>query len=281
MSSSPAKVLAIAGMHRSGTSLTARWLAHCGLHLGDELLEASLYNPTGHYEDIRFHQLHVDILKHNGLDYLASDCQRITIDRANKAQAETLIRARGQRAQWGWKDPRTSLVLDFWKSLMDDLKVLAVYRHYSQVAGSLLRRERTALRHHSQATRPVKWLTYPRLTFLNLPLLRKYLKSWVAYNQAIVTYATRHPQDTLVIGTHDLIAQAAQLAKYLMDAWGFELEPVGIESVHVPGLLKNEPLGAGASLASWLVPETVGLWDALGALREQSLARLGVSQSAS
>jgi hypothetical protein len=49
------KVLCIAGMHRSGTSLVTSWLQRCGLQIDDgQLLAANTGNPTGHFEDIEF-----------------------------------------------------------------------------------------------------------------------------------------------------------------------------------------------------------------------------------
>ncbi len=59
--------LIVVGMHRSGTSLTANWLARSGLFVGDTLLANRVDNPMGHFEDESFLHLHEDILKANGL----------------------------------------------------------------------------------------------------------------------------------------------------------------------------------------------------------------------
>ena len=49
----------VAGMHRSGTSLTAGLLARLGIDMGRDLVPADRANPRGYFEDVelvRFHQ---------------------------------------------------------------------------------------------------------------------------------------------------------------------------------------------------------------------------------
>ncbi|RPJ03085.1 MAG: hypothetical protein EHM39_00260, partial [Chloroflexi bacterium] len=107
------KVLIIAGMHRSGTSLLANWLSRCGLHVGDDLLQLNTDNPAGHCEDVAFLELHKAILADNGLDYLVGDDRLLVVCDEFRARAEEIILSRQSRAQWGWKEPRTVLFLDF------------------------------------------------------------------------------------------------------------------------------------------------------------------------
>ena len=56
--------VAIAGMHRSGTSMVARLLQQCGLDLGptDQLLPPRPDNPEGFWEHAAFVALNDDIL---------------------------------------------------------------------------------------------------------------------------------------------------------------------------------------------------------------------------
>ncbi|NJK60916.1 MAG: hypothetical protein HC918_12650, partial [Oscillatoriales cyanobacterium SM2_1_8] len=46
--------LVVAGMHRSGTSLTASLLQTLGTHLGQTLVAADRHNPKGYFEDLDF-----------------------------------------------------------------------------------------------------------------------------------------------------------------------------------------------------------------------------------
>ncbi|HVX29275.1 MAG TPA: hypothetical protein VHA53_02260, partial [Nitrolancea sp.] len=90
-SADESKVLVVAGMHRSGTSLTANWLAQCGLDVGQDLLAGLPDNPTGHFEDRSFVYLHIDMLADNGSDHLVTPGQQLTSREDHYRRAQELI----------------------------------------------------------------------------------------------------------------------------------------------------------------------------------------------
>ena len=71
--------IAIGGMHRSGTSLTASLVAAAGVHLGDELMAAGAGNPRGHFEDLEFYHLHQRIPGKEGPVEVAQVAGRIEL----------------------------------------------------------------------------------------------------------------------------------------------------------------------------------------------------------
>src|SRR5947208_2698541 len=111
-------------MHRSGTSLTASWLAQCGLFIGSDLLESrhKHSNPEGHYEDLDFLRLHKAILRSGGYhpDGYLIPGQPLNVPDSLRERATNLVAARQGYAQWGWKEPRSTLLLGFWKSLLPE-----------------------------------------------------------------------------------------------------------------------------------------------------------------
>lgn len=138
----------VTGMHRSGTSLIARLLNLCGLHLGppDRIVPPGEGNPTGYWENKDMDRLNEDLLVHlaGGWDFLLppitegweSDPGLLPFrERANR-----LIQVLGKQEPWGWKDPRCSLTLPFWKSLLPGLKVVVCLRHPVEVVRSLEKR---------------------------------------------------------------------------------------------------------------------------------------------
>ena len=76
---------------------------------------------------------------------MGADAEPVANERAGspeRAPAASL-EAPGHRRDidlWGWKDPRTSLLLTFWDSLLDEARYLFVYRHPVDVLSSLVRR---------------------------------------------------------------------------------------------------------------------------------------------
>jgi O-antigen biosynthesis protein len=56
----------IAGMHRSGTSLTSSLMEDAGINIGTRLIEATPDNPKGHFENLDFVEFHVNVLGSQG-----------------------------------------------------------------------------------------------------------------------------------------------------------------------------------------------------------------------
>jgi hypothetical protein len=128
--------IAIAGMHRAGTSMVAKQLRIAGLHLGpdaDFVLPAP-DNPGGFFEHAGFVSLNDDLLAATGgaWDHLpprppmGADDPRVADlrDRGEQLAAELAV-----KSPWGWKDPRTSLTACFWLDLLSGLRVVVCVRH--------------------------------------------------------------------------------------------------------------------------------------------------------
>jgi hypothetical protein len=142
----------IAGMHRSGTSMVARLLNLCGLSLGEagELLEPASDNPAGYWENTHFSVLNEKILARLGGAWdmpppLAAGWESQAGLASLRAEAERLVDHFRAYPVWGWKDPRNSLTLPFWKSVIPDLKVVICLRHPLAVAWSLNARGQSSL----------------------------------------------------------------------------------------------------------------------------------------
>ncbi|NEP03752.1 MAG: glycosyltransferase, partial [Okeania sp. SIO4D6] len=140
-------VFIITGMHRSGTSLTASLFQSVGVNIGEKLVRPEYGNIRGHFEDIEFVELQKGILGSQGLDDLGSNVEitEIPVKKQYLKAAKRLIKNRGEAQDnlgkiWGWKDPRTTLFLNFWLNLLPDAKFIFVYRSPWEVVDSLYRR---------------------------------------------------------------------------------------------------------------------------------------------
>ncbi len=142
-SSVPAPGICIAGMHRSGTSMVARLAREAGLDLGREadLTPAKQENPDGFWENVRFVSINDEILAARGgawdspVPIHASD-----VSDALRTRAEILALDFNHGRPWGWKDPRNSLTLEFWRSIFPEMKLIVCVRNPLEVALSLSRR---------------------------------------------------------------------------------------------------------------------------------------------
>lgn len=139
--------ICIAGMHRSGTSTIAQLLYRCGLYLGPEsdLFAPKDENPDGYWENKNFVGLNEKILQayRSGWDLPFSPTKGWHEDERLypvKVEAEQILKVFEGRDAWGWKDPRNSLTLPFWMSLLPDMRVLVCVRNPLEVALSLRKR---------------------------------------------------------------------------------------------------------------------------------------------
>jgi len=250
----------IGGMHRSGTSMVANLLRLCGLHLGreGEMLPPASDNPEGFWENVNFRDLNDEILAALGGTFDSPPRppggwhELETLDTLRE-KARALLRRLAPAEPWGWKDPRNSLTLPFWSSLLPRMRVLVCVRHPFDVARSERRRwERLyVLNRPRVSSLPLylaAWRHYDRVAgALSIrprlvPSYRRCFTLWRIYNESIL--ASARPADRLV--THYdsyFINPAAELRRVLdfleMDVPGEQIEESC--SAIMPGLRHNRP----------------------------------------
>lgn len=134
----PARVVAILGMHRSGTSCLTGSMQDSGLFLG-ECHTWNKHNEKGNRENQKFVDLHDSILEANGGTWDAPPT-KVSWSDEHIARAKVLLAAHAGEPNFGFKDPRALLVLDGWKLICPDMEFIGIYRHPNAVAKSLEKR---------------------------------------------------------------------------------------------------------------------------------------------
>ena len=167
-------IFIVTGMHRSGTSLTASLLQNLGVNIGQQLVGANYGNIKGHFENVDFVEFHKSILTNNHIDELGCTfTDDISLSQAEIETAKQLIKNNQDlNTIWGWKDPRTTLFLEFWQQLLPQANFIFVYRSPWEVIDSLYRRATDA-------------------TLLDHPELA--MKMWNYYNQKILDFYHKNP----------------------------------------------------------------------------------------
>ncbi len=207
-------VLIISGMHRSGTSLVAHYLQECGLFIGNTLVEPDVGNPLGYYEDQEILEFHRNALRKAGMDAFQVEESKlpIRVDDSDRRKAIELIARRSRIPQWGWKEPRTTLFLDFWDGLIENARYLFLIRHPLAVTDSLLRRGTD--KH-----------------IVRKPIIG--LRAWRIYNQQIQRFSLEHPQTTVICEIDDVIDKPDLLHSYLVEQFGLKLDFVPFDKIFV------------------------------------------------
>jgi len=138
----PGRVVAVLGMHRSGTSALAGSLEQHGLFLG-HVSTSNPHNPKGNRESAEVRRLNEDVLLSSGGAWYAPP-QQVTWSEEHRERARRLLLGHAGRPVWGFKDPRTLLTLEGWTALVPDLEHVGIFRHPLRVARSLERRDEMA-----------------------------------------------------------------------------------------------------------------------------------------
>jgi hypothetical protein len=140
-------VLCVCGMHRSGTSMVSQLISRCGVYMGPEkvLTVSASDKQDGFWEDDALVKINDELLRHfsgawDSPPMLQYGWEKSSALRALRRRGKNLIHERRSFPIWGWKDPRTSITLPFWKNLIPALKVVVCLRHPWEVARSLNRR---------------------------------------------------------------------------------------------------------------------------------------------
>jgi glycosyltransferase involved in cell wall biosynthesis len=220
----------IAGMHRSGTSLVASYLSSLGIHMGDRLLPADARNPHGYFEDADFVALHGRILaacttegEAGHQDWGWTESERLDRGRlpafAEEARALAAGRA-GRSGVWGWKDPRTTLLLDFWDEILAGgaLYVL-VYRFPWEVADSMQRLGADVFLRNPEWAYPI----------------------WTFYNRHLLDFHRRHPDRSVLVSTNELMRDPAPFVALLRGKLGLRVAEAPLESVRDRELFVSLP----------------------------------------
>lgn len=135
-STQPVAPVMVVGMHRSGTSFLTGSLQQAGLELGKH----SAWNPhnlKGNRENLEIVAFHDALLTARGCAWDNPPIEPIKWTPDEEYQAKQLIADYKGVARWGFKDPRSLLVVDGWLELIPDLKFVGIFRHPTAVAQSL------------------------------------------------------------------------------------------------------------------------------------------------
>jgi hypothetical protein len=144
----------VAGMHRSGTSATARVINLLGADIAQDLMPAMDANEKGYWESKAVAKIHDGLLHELGSSWddpmplpdrwaETGEAQRARCDLAREIERQF-----SESRVFVTKDPRVSRLLPLWLDLFDDLAITPVvviaFRNPAEVASSLCKRDQFA-----------------------------------------------------------------------------------------------------------------------------------------
>ena len=209
------RVFCILGMHRSGTSCLMGTLEEAGVFLG-EVSRKNPHNLKGNHENGAIVDLHDDVLRRNGGSW-DSPPRAVVWSAEHAARRAEIIAGYRQTPRWGFKDPRTLVVLDGWLRALPTLSLVGVFRHPLLVARSLYAR--------------------------NAMPVERGVELWTLYNERLVAYWRAYRFPILSFDSDD--AAFRRKTSALLEALGLAISPAELRFFE-PSLRHNEvPPGDG------------------------------------
>jgi hypothetical protein len=231
----------ITGHGRSGTSFVAAMLQSAGLDIGRRLMEPGEANVRGHFEDMDFHDFHVDVLRSQGFGVEGFVLQpSIRVQEQFLADARALVDRRREAGRpWGWKEPRSTLFLDFWRERVPELKFLLLFRTPWDVVDSLFRRgDEIYLRNPNFA-----------------------VQVWQNYNRAVIDFHDRFPERCLLIESHAVAYDPGRLTEAIARKFGDTFGVIG--DVYEDDLFRHATSAQQRSVLAHFFPEVLTQYEAL------------------
>jgi len=266
------KILIIAGMHRSGTSLITQWLYRCGLDVGENLLGSGIGNDDGHYEDLVFYDFQRKVLRNNNIhDSGFTDEQVPPLTFREKEQLEAIISNKNKLVeQWGWKDPRTCLFLREYETLIPDANHLVVFRDWKSTVSSMISREYKVKYAHDEIVKKGWFIEFRKRRAYNKRIRKLcaeqasfFLKVWIFYNKEILASINRTANENSIIVNYALLLKSDRAVfDKLTNHWQFDLSYLDFKEIYKPGLLSKE-INVGKFIEKELIDEADALLNIL------------------
>jgi hypothetical protein len=126
----------------------------------------------------------------------------LTLPEPARNEAQAILATNARNSAWGWKDPRTTLFLDFWKSLVPDARFVFMYREPGEVIESLFRRGDKAIK------------AFPELA----------MQSWICHNRIILEFARRHRSACAIVSVQSVARDASGFLRLIRDRFSLDLD---------------------------------------------------------
>jgi hypothetical protein len=188
-------IYVILGLHKSGTTLTARLLHQAGIDMGPATPGES-YDAGDMFERPETKAINKQLLGVDHNKWLRTyPRDNLAADPALRARADRLVAAMGDgERDWGFKDPRTALTYGFWAAVLPPHRIIAIYREPSAL---WLRTRRTFGR---------KWHQNPVRAY-------RLLARWLEHNARVRDIVRARPEVSLLLSYDRLMDTPAELAR--------------------------------------------------------------------
>ena len=188
----------VLGMHKSGTTMVSQLMQDSGIDMGVVDRGDISYDEGEKFEDPWISLITKAVLRvpwrHNSL--ILPESAEIRPDERLRVVAREYVSRRSlDHGDWGFKEPRASLVYDFWREILPEHKVVFVIRRPEEIWVRYMRRFRWY--------RPIK----------RLKRGVRALRSWCFYNEALLDALKRYDASYTIVLFNELVGEEREFRR--------------------------------------------------------------------
>lgn len=248
-------IYVVLGMHKSGTTLISQILHYSGISMVDGPATGISYDEGNKYERQDVLSLNLDLL--GAVDHeilaLARPVPLSLSGQQRQAMRKIIAACETSYANWGFKEPRTTLTYPLWQAELPPHRIIAVYRCPDEIWPRF------------------RWRGLRR-RYVNPYRAWQFASRWIEHNQALVEYLRNTAMDYILIDYRRLMStddEFQRLERFI----GQQLRDMRRKSLYREKMPKSDLLLA---IASAIVGVTAGktmrqIWTDLDKLRSASL----------
>jgi hypothetical protein len=184
-------------------------------------------NKGDHFEDLDFHDIQDKIFVQRKIPYGGIEkIKPLELTEYDILKLNFLIEIKNEMNHiWGFKEPRTCLFLEYYNQLIAQAKYYVIYRHYTKVVDSLIRRDiKILIKKHTssgQYQRCKFYLNKDKLIHQINNKANVYLKTWNIYNKKILNHLDKVSSDNFIINDIENVNSSCVLS--YLNQWQFNL----------------------------------------------------------
>ena len=189
-------IYVVLGMHKSGTTLVSQILHHSGVNMGDNIDGQISYDRGNKYERESSLRLNMDIL--NVKDFYILDLKApvpLRLQPAHRERMRAIIKEYNQKyPNWGFKDPRTTLIYPLWAEELPEHKLIAIFRPPEEIW--------PRFRYNG-------W----RYFYTNPQRAWQFIGRWCEHNQKLLSYLQNTSMKFIVLNYKELVTTQAEFKR--------------------------------------------------------------------
>jgi hypothetical protein len=181
-------IYVVLGMHKSGTTLVSQILHHSGISMG-EIDTRRGYDDSNQYEDQESLHLNMELIRAPDYEvlYIPPPPELVPTVQQRERMRRFIADRSVRHADWGFKDPRTTLVYPLWAEELPEHRLIAVWRAPEEIWPRFA------------APGPRLWYQEPKRAW-------NFVLRWCEHNRLLVKHLRETPRDYLLLNYGDFMS---------------------------------------------------------------------------